>query len=76
MRDSGKESEANVTQALADAESGKPLTDSTFAQEMETVNAALDRAERDSERKDRSARRREILFFLAGLAAGLLGLVV
>lgn len=76
LRDRGKKSEANVTQALADAESGKPLTVSTFAQEMETVKAALDRAERESEQNDRSARRREILFFLAGLAVGLLGLVL
>ena len=76
LRDRGKASDAHIAQALTDAESGKPLTVSTFKQEMEAVKTALEKAERDSEHKDRDARRREMLFFLAGLAVGLIGIVV
>ena len=76
LRDRGKASETDIAQALADAESGKPLSVSTFKQEMETVKALLEKAERDAEQKDHNARRREILFFLGGLAVGLLGIVV
>jgi len=76
LRDRGQASDADVAQALADAESGKPLTVSTFKEEMGAVKAALQNAQRDAEQKDRNARKREILFFVTGLVVGLLGIVV
>ena len=39
LRDRSQASDAQIAQALADAESGKPLTVSTFKEEMETVKA-------------------------------------
>ena len=76
LRDHGHTSDADVAQVLADAESGNPLTVSTFKEEMAAVKAALERAERDADEKERNARKREILFFIAGLVVGLLGIVV
>ena len=76
LRDRGQASDANIAQLIADAESGKPLTVSTFKEEMGAIKAALERAERDADEKERNARKREILFFIAGLVVGLLGIVV
>ena len=76
LHDRGKASDADVAQVLADAESGKPLTASTFKKEMGAVKAALERAERDADQKERKSRKRELLFFVAGLVVGLIGIVV
>lgn len=76
LRDRGQASDAEVAQVLADAESGRPLTVSTFKEEMGAIKAALERAERDADQKERTARKREILFFIAGLIVGLIGIVV
>ena len=76
LRDRGQASDADIAQVLADAETGKPLTVSTFKEEMETIKAVLNKAERDAEQKDRKARKREWSFFIAGLAVGLLGNLV
>ena len=76
LRDRSPVSSAQVVQALADAESGKPLTVSTLRDEMEAVKTALGKAECEAEQKDRNARKREIVFFVTGLAVGLVGIVV
>ena len=76
LRERDQASDADIALALADAETGKPLTVSTFKEEMGTVKAALESAERDAEQKDRHARKREMLFFVTGLAIGLLGIAV
>ena len=66
LRERDQASDADIALALADAETGKPLTVSTFKEEMGTVKAALESAERDAEQKDRHARKREMLFFVTG----------
>ena len=76
LRDRGQASDADIAQFVTDAEAGKPLTVSTFKEEMGVIKSALQRAEKDADEKERNARKREILFFIAGLVIGLIGIAV
>ena len=76
LRDRRQVSDADIAQFMTDAEAGKPLTVSTFKEEMGVIKSALQRAEKDADEKERNARKREILFFIAGLVIGLIGIAV
>ena len=76
LRDRQQVSDADIAQFMTDAEGGKPLTVSTFKEEMGAIKSALQRAEKDANEKERNARKREILFFIAGLVIGLIGIAV
>ena len=51
LRDHGQASEADVAYAIADSDLGRPLSESTFKEEME-------RAERRADERERKAKRR------------------
>ena len=76
LRDRRQVSDADIARFMTDAEAGKPLTVSTFKEEMGIIKSALQRAEKDADEKERNARKREILFFMAGLVIGLIGIAV
>ena len=76
LRDSERQPDGAIAQAIADAEEGKPLKESTFKQEMERLTKHLNRVETDARETVRKAQRRERWYFIAGLAVALIGILV
>ena len=68
LRGNGNETDKDVAQSIEDAERGMPLTVSTFMEEMS-------KAKKEASEKERNSKKREILFFVIGLALGLIGIV-
>ena len=65
LRDDGKEAEKDVAQAIEDAESGQPVTVSTFKEEMAKMTEKLDSSEKKARR-----------YFVVGVVIGAIGLVI
>ena len=76
LLDDGNITDKDVAQGVEDAESRKPVTESTFKEEMELITEKLHRAEKETSEKERKSRKREIWFFVVGLAIGLASLFV
>ena len=69
LRDSGHEAYPGLAESIADAEASKPLTLSTFREEIDNIKDALQTAQKDANQKYRKARNQAIWFFIAALAA-------
>ena len=66
LRGDGNDTGKDVAQGIEDAESGKPVTVSTFKEEMNKLTEKLDRAEK-----------KQIWYFVAGICgSGLVGIVI
>ncbi len=76
LRDDRNKTGKDVTQGIEDSERSKPLTVSTFKEEMANLTDKLDRAEKEVTEKARKSVKRERLFFLAGFGIGLVGIFV
>ena len=76
LRDSAERSDSAIAQAIADAQDGKPLKESTFKEEMEKLTKHLNRAEADARESVGKARTRERWYFFVGLALALIGILV
>ena len=76
LRDGGEQPDSAIVQAIADAEDGKPLKESTFKDEMKKLSERLNRADADARESVRKARAREKWYFLVGLALALIGILV
>ena len=76
LRDDGNKTGKDVTQGIEDSESGKPLTVSTFKEEMDKLTDDLDRAKKEASEKERKSGKRDICFFVAGLGIALVGIFV
>lgn len=76
LRDSAEQPDSAIVQAIADAEDGKPLKESTFKDEMKKLSERLNRADADARESVRKARTRERWYFLVGLALALIGILV
>ncbi len=76
LRDSQERSDSGIAQAIADAEDGKPLKESTFKEEMERLTEQLNRAEANANESVTNARKRERWYFLAALAVALVGILM
>ena len=75
LRNSAQQVDGAIVQAIADAEEGKPLIESTFKKEMQKHTEHLNRVEADARESVRKAERRQKWYFVAGLAVALIGIL-
>ena len=73
LRTGAQASDADVAQAIADTEAGRPLTASTFKAEMEKIKAEL---QKSADNRERNVKRQNKWYFLAGAAISLIPLVL
>ena len=73
LRTGAQASDVDVAQAIADTETGRPLTVSTFKAEMEKFKAEL---EKSADNRERNAKRQNKWYFFAGAAISLIPLVL
>ena len=76
LRDGGEWPDSAIAQAIADTKDGKPLKESTFKEEIEKLTDQLNRVEANARQSVTDARKRQIWYFVAGLAVALIGLLV
>ena len=76
LRDGAQQANGAIAQAIANAEEGKPLKESTFKEEMQKHTEQLNRVEADSRESVSKAQKRERWYFLAALAVALIGILV
>ena len=74
LRDDRNKTGKDVIQGIEDSERSKPLTVSTFKEEMDKLAAQLDRAKKEASKQERKSAKRELYFFLVGLGIGLAGI--
>ena len=72
LREGGRGGLENVEQAIADVESGNPLTESTFKKEIDKMVKRLDEAESRADMVEEKSRIRSWIHLVVGLLAGLL----
>ena len=75
LRDGAQQADGAIAQAIADAEEGKPLKESTFKEEMQKRTEHLNRVEADARESVRRAEQRQKWYFVAGLAVALIGIL-
>ena len=60
LRDDRNKTGKDVTQGIEDSERSKPLTESTFKEEMDKLTAQLDRAKKEASKQARKSVKREM----------------
>ena len=76
LREGSEHADPAIDQAIANAQEGRPLEETTFKEEMERLTHKLDEVQANARESVTDARKRQKWYFVAGLAVALIGILI